>query len=283
MPSLAALRAFDCVARARSYAAAATVLNVTEAALRQHVRRLENQIGQPLVERSGRGIVLTQAGEILAETTREGFDTLKAGVASLTADEDRRPLRIALPPSFAETWLMPRLGDFWAHHPEINLELVPSLKIVDLRADRFDMAIRYGEGEWPGVTCTRLAPADYLVVARPDVAGATPARTAADLADRCWLFERDRVEHRRWSAAHGIDFDAPHHRHFPTNSLVLSALHAGQGLSLQARALVQGDIDTGRLAILFDDPASHLAYYIVTRGDPRLPLRRFIAWLKRAA
>lgn len=283
MPSLAALRGFDAVARYGSYAEAATALNVTEAALRQHVRKLEDSLEQDLVIRRGRGIELTDGGHTFAEATRKGFDTLFAAVEAMTGDHARRPLKIALPPAFAENWLMPRLGDFWAGHPDIEIELVPSLKLEDLRAGRFDMAIRYGQGNWPGCDSALLAPAEYTVVARPEVARAHAVRDAADLGKLPWLFESGRREHRLWAEAHGIDFDAETNRHYPTNSLVLSALRAGQGVSLQARAMVQRDLDAGILSEMYSEPPGALGYYIVTQSTPRRPLRTFIRWLEGAA
>lgn len=283
MPSLAALRGFDAVARYGGYSDAAAALNVTEAALRQHVRKLEASLGQDLVVRRGRGIELTEAGRSFADSTRKGFDTLFAAVDAMTGDDARRPLKIALTPAFAENWLTPRLGEFWAGHPEIEIELVPSLKLEDLHAGRFDMAIRYGQGDWPGCDSVHLASAEYTVVARPDIAHAGTVHDAAELRNLPWLFESGRREHRLWAEARGIDFDAGHHRHFPTNSLVLSALRAGQGVSLQARALVQRDLDSGILTEMYAEPRGALGYYVVTPSTPRPPLRKFIGWLLEAA
>ena len=291
MPSLAALRAFDAVAREGGYAAAAATLNVTEAALRQHVRGLEAFLGCDLVARRGRGIHLTEAGRTLAQAAQDGFGRLFDAVQVLTGAAAGRPLKIALTPAFAENWLMPRLADFWAGHPEIEIELVPSLKLADLRAGRFDMAIRYGRGDWPGCHSEKLASADYTVVARPEIARAEAVSGEADLARLAWLFESGRQEHRAWADAHGIDFDAERNKHYPTNSLVLSALRAGQGVSLQARALVQRDLEAGVLVELYREAAGPLGYYIVTpaatpaatRAAPRPPLKKFVRWLLATA
>lgn len=283
MPSLAALRGFDVVARCGSYSEAAAALNVTEAALRQHVRKLEDSLGHELVARRGRGIGLTEAGTSLARSTRKGFDTIFAAVDDMTGDDARRPLKIALPAAFAENWLMPRLGDFWAGHPEIEIELVPSLKLEDLRADRFDMAIRYGQGNWPGCDSVHLTSAEYTVVARPEIARTIAVRDVADLRRLPWLFESGRREHRLWADARGIDFDAEANRHYPTNSLVLSALRAGQGVSLQARVLVQRDLDAGILSEMYSEPPGALGYYLVTHSAPRPPLRKFMRWLLESA
>jgi LysR family transcriptional regulator, glycine cleavage system transcriptional activator len=283
MPSLAALRGFDAVARHGGYTDAAAALNVTEAALRQHVRHLEAFLGQVLIERRGRGIALTDVGGAFAAAIRQGFDALFAAVDAILGEDTRRPLKVALTPAFAENWLLPRLGEFWARHPEIEIELMPSLKLEDLRAGRFDMAIRYGQGSWPGCKSTLLASAAHTVVARPEIALACPIRDVADLRHLHWLFESDRREHRLWAEKHGIDFDAEHNRRYPTNSLVLSALRAGQGVALQARALIQRDLDSGFLTEVYAEPSSALGYYIVTQSKPRPPLGKFIGWLREVA
>jgi LysR family glycine cleavage system transcriptional activator len=283
MPSLAGLRGFDAVARYGSYTQAAAALNVTEAALRQHVRHLEAFVGQILVERRARGIALTEVGASFAANLRQGFDTLFAAVDTIVDDDARRALKITLTPAFAENWLLPRLGEFWTRHPEIKIELIPSLKLEDLHDARLDMAIRYGQGNWRRYKSTFLASAAYCVVARPEVAPAHALRDVAELAHLHWLFESDRHEHRLWAEARGIDFDAKHNRHYPTNSLVLSAVRAGQGVALQARALIQRDLDSGLLKEIYSEPPSTLGYYIVTHSTPRLPLAKFMRWLTEAA
>lgn len=282
MPSLAALRAFDAVAQCKSYADASRVLNVTEAAMRQHTRKLEQFFGCSLVERKGRGLTLTEDGRRLSAATAESFQILMRGVEDIKATNEQQAVKVALAPSFAENWLIPRLASFWIDHPDIEVELAPSLKVTDLRAGRFDFAIRYGHGDWPDGEAFHLASAEYVVVARPDTPGIQGILDKPDLANirsLPWLFESTRTEHRNWAEERGIDFDAAKNRHFPTNSLVISAARAGQGLTLQARALIENDLLTGTLVEIVSEEPGSLGYYIVTNGSLRPAARLFVNWL----
>ena len=283
LPSLAALKAFEATARRKSYSAAARELNVTDAAIRQHVRGLEEFFALSLMQRSGRGVALTEQGSKLAASVAAGFQTLLAGVEELRSDDEARPLKIALTPAFAENWLMPRLGRFWAEYPDIETELAPSLRVVDLKSDGFDLAIRYGHGDWPGYRAELLASAEYVVVATEAFMAGRAAGTLAALKDLPWLFEASRTEHQVWAEARGIDFNAARNRFYPTNSLVLSAVRAGYGLSLQARALVERDLRDGTLVQVFSEDPGSLGYYMVTRPEPRHKLKIFMRWLKTAA
>ncbi|MEO1638963.1 MAG: LysR substrate-binding domain-containing protein [Pseudomonadota bacterium] len=279
IPSLHALRAFDAVARASSFSGAARELNVTEAAIRQHVRGLEGRLATKLVKRHGNSLELTSKGRALAETTAQSFQTLARGVHALADSDENRPVGIALPPSFAEIWLMPKLEEFWREHPGIDVSLTPSLSLADPSKEPFDLAIRYGTGRWSGVEATRLASAEYVVVAKPGLVVGTATRDLALLSDYPWLFETTRHEHRDWAERHGLDFDASDNRHYPTNSLVIAAARAGHGLSLQSRSLVQTDLKLGSFEELYAEECTPLAYYLLSDRDLRAKAKILADWL----
>ncbi|MEM7171916.1 MAG: LysR family transcriptional regulator [Pseudomonadota bacterium] len=283
IPSLHALRAFEAVARGRSFTVAARELNVTEAATRQHVRGLEKWFGNTLVERSGKGLALTVNGEQLAAIVSDSFQTLAFGVRNLLQTDENRPVAVALTPAIAEIWLMPRLEGFWRDHPNIEVNLTPSLSLVDPNKDNFDLAIRYGRGDWAGLEATPLASAEYVVVAKTGLIEPVARNHLDGLMQYPWLFESSRQEHRDWADKHGIDFNAEANRHYPTNSLVIAAARAGHGLSLQARALVQNDLDLGILEELYAEDNAPLGYYLVARPDLRSHARAFADWLLRSA
>ena len=178
LPSLASLRAFEALARQGSLSAAARELNVTHAAVSQHLRHLETEFGEVLARRDGQGMQLTEAGHELAAALGEGFARIAEGVLTLRNRRETRPVVVALTPSFAEVWLMPRIGAFWAAHPEVELRLVPSTGLSDMRREGIDIAIRFGRGDWPGIEAEPLALSRFVVVAAP---GFTRARTLADL------------------------------------------------------------------------------------------------------
>lgn len=279
VPSLHALRAFEAVARRKTFSVAARDLNVTEAAVRQHVRGLETWFGFKLAQRSGKGLSLTREGERLATITSDSFETLGRGIAALSAQQEDRPVTVALTPAFAEIWLMPKLDRFWSEHPDIDITLAPSLKLADPQSDGFDLAIRYGLGNWVGLEAQHLASAEYVVVAKPGLVAPGTSHGLDGLQNHPWLFETTRQEHRDWATERGIDFDARANRHYPTNSLVIAAARAGHGLSLQARALVQMDLDLGSLEELYAEDTTPLGYYLVTQGELRTKARIFARWL----
>lgn len=281
MPSLAALRAFDAVALCKSYSVASRSLNVTEAAMRQHVRNLEKTLGFSLVERMGRGVSLTENGQRLSAATSQSFENLFRCIETLASENHRKAVRVALPPSFAENWLMPRLTSFWVDHPAIEVELAPSLKVVDLQVENIDFAIRYGDGNWIDGKSTYLASGEFVVVGRPEIVESAKGQDISGMKSLPWLFEVNRTEHRVWADARGIDFDAPQNRHFPTNSLVISAVRAGQGISVQARALVETDLEYGVLVEVKSDPSQSLDYYLVVGRTSRQSAQVLMKWLAK--
>ncbi|MCY4333524.1 MAG: LysR family transcriptional regulator [Litoreibacter sp.] len=283
VPSLSALRAFDAMARHGGFSKAARELNVTHAAIAQHVRSLEAELGQTLVMREGRGMALTEAGRVLADGLQSGFVEIAQGVEATKQFGQDRPLQIATTPSFAENWLMPRIGAFWSEHPEIKVAIVPGYELVDLTRDGFDMAIRYGRGGWSGVEETYLVSAGNVIVATPErAAGIKPGDISA-LQKQKWLLEPGRREPRVWAAEQGLDLDAADVEEFSANTMVLAATRAGYGFSLQGRALVEADIASGRLVCLFEAEQSELGYYILTRpGQMQDRLRQFCRWLQKS-
>ena len=193
LPSLTALRAFAATAELRNFSQAARALNVTHAAVAQQVRALEETLGRPLVQREGRGVSLTADGEQLAEALGEGFGAMQRGLEALRAGEADRPVRITLTASFAAQWLMPRLRNFWAQHPDIGLSLLPDSKVVDLHRERMDLAIRYGNGDWPGVEAEYLTSARLVIAGAPSLIGERNP-TVEEMAQMDWVLSRNWAE-----------------------------------------------------------------------------------------
>lgn len=263
IPSLAALRAFEVAARTGSYSAAAQELNVTHAAVAQHVRTVEAHLDKALMIRNGRGMAPTEIGAALAATLSAGFGQIIEGVKQATDDIEARPLAVSVTPSFAENWLMPRLTRFWAAHPGFSLSVNPSTDLIDLRRDGFDLAIRYGRGEWSGLAATHLVAADYTVVAAPSLLKGRQVNTLTDLYDLPWLFETVHHEARKWIEEQGFDIACCQANEVATLSMVLSAVRAGGALSVVASALVKDDIASGRLIAVIQQPRPGLGYYVV--------------------
>ncbi len=290
IPSLSALRAFEAAARLQSYSGAARELNVTHAAVAQHVRTLEAHFGQGLMERQGRAMVPTVAGRRLAHDLFNGFSEIAGGVRALAAARGDGPISLTTTPTFAENWLMPRLARFWAERPDIPLTIAPDERVRDLRRDGHHLAIRYGRGKWPGVEAEFLVSADTVVVGHPELAARLPvdyAATAPNAAEKLtalpWLVDTSYGELRSWLLDQGLDADALKATSLAGNSLVLAATRAGAGLSMQPTALVSDDIEAGRLVSLLEHCCEELGYFILQPPGP-VPdrVKVFLEWLRQA-
>jgi len=280
MPSLPALRGFEAAVRAGSFSAAARELNVTHAAIAQHVRSLEAHLGQSLLVRDGRQMVPTDAGARLAIDLQEGFSQIIKGVRDLSDDADMQPLQITVTPNFAENWLMPRLMSFWANHPDIRLSINPSNTIIDLRRDGFDMGIRFGNGEWPGLDSTFLVQGDYCVVVHRDlIKGDTPT-CMTQLTDVPWLFTSSAPDYKAWAVQSGLDTSKIVEHDIATMSMILSAVRSGAGAAVMILAMVREEIDSGNLVIIEQSAPSNLGYYLVTpKGVLPRKAKTFRKWL----
>ncbi|GKY86490.1 LysR family transcriptional regulator [Sinisalibacter aestuarii] len=284
IPSLAALRAFDALARHGGYSAAARELNVTHAAIAQHVRTLETHFGEALAARDGRTIRLTDTGIELAAALADGFAKIEDGVTRILDRNTSRPVVVSLTPTFAETWLMPRMGTFWAAHPEIEVRLVPGIALVDMRRDGIDLAIRFGDGDWPGYEVEPLDLSQFVVVAGRGYTEARDLAALGDLSRHYWFFSGASREQAVWGREIGVDFAQVRSEEMANNSIALSAVRAGLGLSIQSRALVESDLAAGVLYSLFEGDPAGLGYHIVTRPGVLSPgARTFRAWLRTLA
>lgn len=284
LPPLSSLRAFAAVAELGGFSQAARALNVTHAAVAQQVRALEQTLDTPLVARDGRGMALTVEGQQLAQFLTDGFGTIANGISALRAGGSDRPVRITLTASFATQWLMPRLKDFWDQHPDIALSLHPDPRVLDLRRDGMDLGIRYGTGDWPGVVARFLAPARMAVAAAPDLLMGRTTLSAAEMQDMEWFLARDWPEQENYLKSLGLSPETLSRTEFVNEELSLAAARQGLGLVVESLALMEDDLEEGRLTLLHDSKDRLPAYFIVTLPGPqRAATRAFLKWLEKAA
>lgn len=287
IPSLSALRAFEAAARLGSLSEAARALNVTHAAIAAHVRALETEFGQPLLRRSGRGMVPTQMGAELARDLGAGFAEIAAGVRSLRRGREDRPVTLSTTPSFAENWLMPCLAAFWSAHPDVPLSVQTSQDVVDLRREGIDLAIRHGTGPWPGLEGIVLTHAKMVVVGQPGRFGTSPADLSSQAAwDRVltlpWLIDQSHTEFNKRLLNLGIDRETLVTTELSSNALLLPACRAGAGVSAQPHALVETDIADGRLEVLAEEENTDYAYHLLHLPGPlSRRAQTFVTWLRR--
>lgn len=283
-PPLPALRAFEATVRLGGFSQAGRSLNVTHAAVAQQVRALEAHLGVALVHRDGRKLAVTAEGGQLAAALNEGFHAIQATVSALKAGGEDRPVTVTVTPTFATNWLMPRLGRFWARHHDIPISLRPDNKVLDLKRERIDLGIRFGMGSWPGVDAEYLTSARYLVVGAPQLLGDGRFEAPDMLKHLPWVLEGNWSEQFNWlKCCLGLDREALDYTEFATDELALAAARQGYGLHISSAALVEQDLKSGRLRVVFDSVDDNPGYYIVAPPGPmRKPARLFARWLKES-
>ena len=282
LPPLTALRSFEAASRHRSLSSAARELNVTHAAIAQQVKKLEEWFGLSLMQRAGRGVEATPQGARLAEGVGEGFAAMQRAVDALMTDDATRPLKITLTPTLAANWLMPRLGGFRTAHPDIEIMLNPTAQPIDLIAEDYDLAFRFGAGTWPGLTSELLLDGGHAVFAARSLVEQYSIETPADVAMLPWVQELGMDERGVWLRAHGVEDTAPRNvLHMPGN-LVVDAIRRGQGVGNVGRTWFEDDVANGSIVTLFDDDTtSDLGYWMVVRpGIYRPPLESFMRWVR---
>ena len=156
LPPLNALRAFESAGRHLSFTKAAAELNVTPAAVSHQVKALEELLGVPLFRRLTRALRLTDAGRAALPTLSQGFDTLAQGVEQVRAHSESGVLTVSVSPSFGAMWLVPRLERFRIRHPDIEIRIDGTDRLVDPGRGDADVALRYGPGGYKGVRVDRL-------------------------------------------------------------------------------------------------------------------------------
>ncbi len=280
LPPIPALRAFAAFVDKGSLTAAGEALNVSHAAISQQLRHLERHLDVALFDRSGRALELTSAGEQLAAATGAGFQRMIDAVEELTGADIDRPLHVSATPNFATAWLMPRLPDFRAKYPEIDILLDPSHELVTLSPGGVDVAVRYGDGTWPGLTSEGLLFSPMVVVAAPSLMGTRTVESPADLVEAPWVEELGTSEASRWLEANGVEPGRRRRRMALPGNMMLDAARNGQGIAVVVRSFVEADLAAGRLVALFTAPQTS-GYHIVTRpGVQRPPLKAFVKWLR---
>jgi len=283
LPPLSSLRAFAAVAEAKSYSAAGRSLNVTHAAVSQQVKSLEEYLVVRLAARDGRGVALTPEGEQLAAGLKDAFSIIRESVDRLTLSEQTRPLHVTMTPSFAVSWLMPRISDFRCDHPDIELMLNPTGEVVELGPGGVDLAIRFGDGTWPGLESELLLPTNYVVVGATCLIGDKKVSDPEDLLQFPWLQELGTNELALWLEKQGvIPKGKLNITHLP-GYMVLEGLRRGDGITASASAFVEADVASGVLQILFEDLRSGSSgYYLVKRpGIMRPQVKAFVSWIRK--
>lgn len=277
------LRAVEAVARTGSLQAAGADLGVSASAVSQQVNRTERQVGRALFARTVRGLVPTEAGAAFAARLSAGFRELDAAVGTLrhTAEDT---LVVSVAPSFATRWLVPRLRQHFARHPTVLVRVDATERLVDLGGSDVDVAIRMGDGRWPGVDAELILQQQVFVVAAAAKAGRI--RSVADLARETSIDDDSSrmVTWDRFFEAAGIAPVRPlQGARLNDPLLCIDTVIAGQGITLAWQLICADALSDGRLAAPLPIRADlGFGFWICTAAGTRPPrkVRDFIAWVR---
>ncbi len=269
------LRAFDATARHGGFTGAGRVLNVTHAAVTQAVRGLEAELGVPLVRRTGRNVSLTPQGERLAQSLNEGFGTLSNGIADLQRAERQRGLRVATTAFIGQTLILPRLPEFWARHPGIEVAMTPGYATVDLLAEGYDLAIRGWRTEGPGIETEHLARTRWVAAGAPSLLGDGPA----DVRKLPWIVPEDGLLDILREA--GIKLEPSQQVRVGSPHLEIAAATLGLGLTLATEVIIRAELATGKLREVAVPGLPETHYYATMPSGPRrAATRAFVDWVR---
>lgn len=289
LPPFAALRAFQAAAVHVRFRDAARSLGVTESSISHQVRHLEDFLRTALFDRSGSGMRLTAAGRRYFEQIDPAIRQIQAATAAMIRPTGRNVVRLTLPPSLAATWLIPQLGVFEREHPEIDLQLVPTTRVLDLRRDQVDLAVRHGKGSWIGINAVFLLEEAALPVCAPGYLKRQPDDALSATLERARLIVNARFpnEWEEWARARGLAPPAL------TGAIELEGIEqtlqvaeSGHGLAIGRRPMVDERLARGTLVAPFG--AGHptgAAYYLCQPSDVPLTAaaRRLERWLRALA
>lgn len=248
LPPLNALRVFDTVAQQLNFRLAAEQLNVTQGAVAQQIRKLEEDLGIDLFVREAHGVALTDAGRAFVPNIRRAFELIGDATASLRAAPTR--LTISATPTFAAKWLLPRLSEFVAAHPLIDLRILASEQLSSFHADGVDLAIRQGRPPFgPGLEVDFLFAQALIAVCSPALLASLDAPvTPASLCGQVLLEDSHNLWPEYLELALGqANVGGSKRMQFNQTSLAIDAAIAGQGLALASRFLVQAELAAGLL------------------------------------
>ena len=298
LPPLRSLQAFEAAARLGSFKSAAAELHVTPTAISHQVRLLERTCGHRLFQRHPKPLELTGAGARLYPGLRDGFDALLGAVTAMAGNGEPVPLRVTSPNAFASRWLVPRLSDWQARHPDIPLEVIGTDAVLDLRSGDADVAIRYARTMPTGRVVREICRDTFFPVCSPALLArdGQPIVRAADLLRfplihydwmnrdpqaptwRQWLATADLVNpglsasDKRWALSFREELHA------------IDAVLAGQGIAICSNVVVGHELKAGSLVQAHPLSLPGYGFYLVALAQHarHADIEAFAIWMRMA-
>jgi DNA-binding transcriptional LysR family regulator len=265
LPPLKTLPAFEIAADRLSFTEAAGELHLTHGAVSRQIKALESQLGVPLFRRRNRRIELTQAGVAFLPSVRQALSLLETSTAEIATSPREGALVVSCLATFMMRWLIPRLYSFNAMHRKIQVRLFASHMPVDFARDGIDVAIRLSRTAWPRNVIAAPFLADRLgLVCAPALLKGRKRLRLSDLRRYRLLHAETRAEAwLDWGHARGTTIDLGNSQGFEHTYFMLEAAASGLGIGIASHALVEHDLQSGRLVAPFGFTPSGRSYCVL--------------------
>jgi LysR family transcriptional regulator, glycine cleavage system transcriptional activator len=284
LPALNHLKAFEAAARHESFTRAAEELCVTQGAVSQQVKALEEGLGLKLFHRERQRLIITEAGRDYLLVVRDALDRIAVGTEQLLQRQNAGVITVSTSPDFAAKWLVHRLGHFAEAHSGIDLRVSATLHHVDFAREEVDLAVRHGDGNWPDLEADQLSAEQLFAVCSPKLlSGRRRLSKPADILKFPLIHLDSRADWTRWLRAVDVDDAAAAHGTVLNRaSMVIDAAINGQGVALARTTLAAWDLINGRLVRPFPDslPLSKTYWIICPKATSNVPkIVTFRSWL----
>ncbi|MCC6075831.1 LysR family transcriptional regulator [Pseudomonas sp. GCM10022188] len=284
IPSTAALVAFESAARHQSFTKAAEELALTQSAVCRQIAALEAFLGVELFRRTRRGVRLTEEGLSYGRRIAAQLDAVERDTLAVMGQQGSTSLELAVVPTFATQWLLPRLKDFQGRHPEVTVNLTNRTRPFLFADTEFDAAVYFGDADWPGTAADFLMRENPVPVCSPELVAPHSSLDARAIAALPLLQQSTRpYAWRQWFGSLGLqvegDMRGPRYELF--SMLAQAAMH-GMGVALIPPLLIQRELAEGRLIVPLQHAyLSDKAYYLIVpeRKAESAALRAFRDWL----
>src|SRR6516165_10484939 len=255
LPPLNALKAFEAAARHESFTRAAEELCVTQGAVSHQVKALEAELAIKLFNRERQRLIITEAGRDYLTIVRDALDRIALGTERLLQRQSAGVLTVSTSPDFAAKWLVHRLGNFAEAHSDIDLRVSATLHHVDFAREEVDLAVRHGDGNWPGLDTVQLSAEQLFAVCSPKLLlGRRKLGKPADILKFPLIHLDSRADWTKWLRTVGInDAEVTHGPVLNRASMVIDAAIDGQGIALARTTLAAWDLINGRLVRPFTE------------------------------
>lgn len=285
IPSTGALLAFESAARHESFTRAADELSLTQSAICRQIAGLEDFLGVALFRRTRRGVQLTEAGLSYSRQIAPRLDAIERDTLAVMGHHGTgSTIELAVVPTFATRWLLPRLADFYRENPEVRVNMTTQTRPFLFDQTEFDAAIYFGDAGWPGTEAQFLMREYPVPVCSPQLAGVHAQMGPEDIARLPLLQQTTRpYAWRHWFRSVGIEVaqDMAGMR-LELFSMLAQAAMVGMGVALIPPFLIRRELEQGELMIPCDRSfSSERAYYFIVpeRKAERPVLGRFRRWL----